>query len=999
LLIRSDFSNAPLYVAVVGHNGIYSPTPYSLQIELAKQADIETLLGDACNGTPLVAPATNAVQVLHSEADANTLYVTQRERFKAVHGEDGWSAVADKLFQGNAALARQSSAAGNVISLPSSIFDGWDSSPCSVEGAIATAEAVQEAIRAHLNPQIRYVVIVGGDNIVPFLRVPDGTDLNERTYTSEALLRPGSPLDAALRGGFILTDDCNVDPDTGVRDREVCLPTRSVSRLVENPDEIIAVIDGYLETGGQLALGTATVSGYDFFADSSEEMFSTLSTAGLETDTLISDFWTADDLRCSLLGEPASDSSCATPDLGAFNAHFNHFLGLSAWGFNVNDLSDVLTSQDVSGASNGAPALGYTIGCHTGYSVPDGSGLPPEFGLPFNPALDFAQAMATQKAVYVANTGYGIGTEVGVGANERLLADLTVELAGGSTTVGEALVNAKRRYLSGLNTVTVYDQKASLQTVMYGLPMYSLSVAGAAQASAVQGAQLTGATAGNFELTLVDNGTSTSTHKLEKITTDLGEFYTADGDHQATMGRAIQPRVTKDLSGTDPVHGVLIRGGSFTDWPGIDPVITKFTHEWEATSEGSVNEINACVNAFFPSLSLMAKTKGESLTVIPGQFRCTSGLNPVVTGIERLYESLTVEVQRSASNDRIPPEINEVDIQVTSDSTATLTVDANDPSGISELVVLLVDNGVISSVSSGPLTGAGPYVMNLSGLGADTKLAVQVVDGAGNVGMWAGKGVNIRRIQVESDAQTLASTLAPSTLTATVFGFLDLLEESEAVSYVWDFGDATFETGDLAIGGNPAPGVLIDADGNATFTVTHQYQTISDLTATVKITDLFGGIGVDFTKVQLCGDPAEFSSIDPNGDLVVCGVQNSATAFTVQLQVAPTGVISNDYQFRLHLDIGNGKKGKQGSFEPDGNEDLMLKYDNGNVTGIGGLDSLTATLIDARTVQFAFDLADLGWNGNRIQWFAETQSGVQSEGGVGFADRMPDVGFFGYGLQ
>jgi hypothetical protein len=325
---------------------------------------------------------------------------------------------------------------------------------------------------------------------------------------------------------------------------------------------------------------------------------------------------------------------------------------------------------------------------------------------------------------------------------------------------------------------------------------------------------------------------------------------------------------------------------------------------------------------------------------------------------------------------------------------------ANDPSGISEIVVLLIENGTISSVSSGALTGSGPFAMSLSGLGADTKIAVQVVDGARNVGMWAGKGVNIRRIQVETDTEVLASALAPTALTTTVSGFTDLLAQSETVSYVWDFGDGRFETGELAVGGVPEPGVLVDANGNATFIVTHQYLTDADLTATVKITDLFGGVGVDFSEVRQCSDPAEFSSIDPNGDLVVCGVQNSATSFTVQLQVAPSGaisgLISNNFQYRLHLDIGVGKNGAP---VPDGNDDLTLKYDNGGVTGVGGLSSLTATQIDARTVQFEFDLGDLGWAGNRIQWYAETQSGVRGQGGVGFADRMPDTGYFGYGLH
>ena len=155
---------------------------------------------------------------------------------------------------------------------------------------------------------------------------------------------------------------------------------------------------------------------------------------------------------------------------------------------------------------------------------------------------------------------------------------------------------------------------------------------------------------------------------------------------------------------------------------------------------------------------------------------------------------------------------------------------------------------------------------------------------------------------------------------------------------------------------------FVDADGNATFTVSHQYAVVTDVTANVKITDLFGGIGVDFTEIRQCGDPAEFSAIDPNGDLYVCGVQNSGTAFTMQLQVAPGGVISDDFQYRLHLDIGVGKNGVP---VPDGSDDLTLKYNNGSVTGVGGLPSLTATQIDNQTIQFEFDHLKLPVFGNQ----------------------------------
>src|SRR5207237_2957727 len=99
-----------------------------------------------------------------------------------------------------------------------------------------------------------------------------------------------------------------------------------VGRLVENPPEILAMLNAYTAANGVINPSSAAVTGYDFLADSSTVQADELAQSGLTVDRSLiqpeghgpaaNDAWTADQLRTRLFGSNHFD-------ILALNAHFS----------------------------------------------------------------------------------------------------------------------------------------------------------------------------------------------------------------------------------------------------------------------------------------------------------------------------------------------------------------------------------------------------------------------------------------------------------------------------------------------------------------------------------------------------------------------------------------------------------------------------------------------------------------------------------------------------
>ena len=947
ILIRLAVPNTQLFVVVTGSNGARSATPYLLQIE-SSSPKVKVFAGSKLVNPP--APQA----FLRQDSAPKTLFVTQRERLTALYNMDAtaWNALQGKLVS----LASHSAVQGDILSLPSNIFDNWDLNPSSVDEANNTATQIRTIIQNYLTgkPGIQNVVIVGSDDVVPFRRVPDETVIaNERYYLRSSYLKLGSPLFSSVMLGNNLTDDYYVSIKPAAwQGRELYVPELSVGRLVETPLEIGAAADAFLNVNGVLSPTTAFVGGYDFFTDGSQVLASNLASGGLAVNNVVNPTWTADNLRSNLLGTTAKD-------INAPNAHFTHYAILSAYGFATKQ-RDIVTSIDVKQAVDAlVRRVLFTIGCHSGLNVPDRESRTVDPSLGINPALDFAQAMAQQRALYIANTGYGLGDTDGLAGTELLLTYLAKNLVQGDISMGKALISAKQLYLSSTSPLTVYDEKSSIQATLYGLPMYRVMVSNPSAGGPVP--------SGSNTLSITDSGaTTTIPYTLQPMISTNGTYYTANGDAQATAGRPVEPRIVKLLNNTGGnVHGVLLTAGTFTDTAGFDPVINRPTNEWELNPAEPLTALPSFWPAQAGALNNLALANGmlQSLIVTPGQFKATTVSGIPVRGIQRLYSNLSLELMRSTSNDWQPPVINSVDFRGVNDTTVAVTVNASDPSGIARIVVLRISNGSLSPTSlvlNSPLPASGAFTLNVPFTAGDTIL-VEVVDGAGNISSATGKGATFSVIKVDASIDQVGAPGQPVVLRAAISGFETL---TKPVSYLLDFGDGTFADGQTTV---------------ANFTVQHTYASaIRQATATLKITDAGGGVGVD--KVLLIFDASsDIGAISSNGDLVGGSAWIDSTSMTIVLRV--TGLITDDFQYRVRIEAPTGS--------------AHLRYDGGKVTGLPGLTgSATGNQLTLR-----FNLADLGLrSGDTIQLYTETQDGVKATQGAGNVDRMPDTGSITYVL-
>ena len=550
---------------------------------------------------------------------------------------------------------------GRVLSVAGDIYTAWDKEPWRVDLANAVAQDIRAEIQTQLaaEPSVRYVVLVGDDRIIPSRRLIDQTVIgNEQDYLNQSFLTAPSATLSSIANGYILTDDYYAD-ETPISwsGSAIYVPDLAVSRLVEKPAEVAGTIQAFIATNGLLSADVGVVSGYDFMADGAAAVRDVFTAAGMSvtdaTPTLIGGDWR---------GSGLWDALNAGPIITDLNAHFTHFAGLSAYGFGQSvasgsyDDSELITSRAVAAAGGGSlfkSTLVFSMGCHSGLSVPDEQAVTLPADSAVDPALDLPQALMRQGGVYAGSTGYGYGDTVGIAGTEALIGDFARQLVGSAAagvtpaaSVGEALAQAKQVYVGALSAVTPYEQKSCAEFVMYGMPQYrfvgstalatmSTSGAGAAVSSVITDSE----TIDPFELTVgersMDSGWSAVTvdavsSTMVLNTTDAGQYITADGRSQATPERPIHPEVVVGLGENavqGPAHGVIYKAGVFSILSDtFDPAISRFTVEWEVGAA----EFQVAPGGFWPSQPALLTTRetpsgyDQNLIVVPAQFQATA---------------------------------------------------------------------------------------------------------------------------------------------------------------------------------------------------------------------------------------------------------------------------------------------------------------------------------------------------------------------------------------
>ena len=718
------------FVAIVPHADAVG-TPFDLLAEVTPPVELYApiTLPVPTFSVPFVNTATETLILYHS--------VRMDALFAGTFVSSGLSATLNSL-------AIHPAVNGELIDLAAypefaTPYSTWDSqldNPLAANYVAVSIKALLYSL-AQAYPNLKYLVLVGDDRVIPQRRIQDvALVANERHYAATAAT---TILSGTLGLRYFLTDDYYAGllpfPYQG---REVYLPQLAIGRLVESPDDIYKSLDAFLSlsaTQPVLAAQDGLVTGYDFLIDEATAISNTLTAQGITPlDTLIDNTWLAGDFR-NYFFDVGSER-----DLNSLNSHFEHHR------FFPNGAEFVYATEVTASPTAYQHALIFTVGCHSGLNVPDADQPDPTL------AADWAQVFLAKQALFIGNTGYGYGDSDLIAYSERLMTYFVEELGywenGQMPTVGIALARAKQRYFNsfGAGSFSNYDEKAMEEMALYGLPMMGVSVpntttvppGGAplsvASAKALVGAPAVTVTPYSFDLTYTTN-----------TVPGLGNYFTVSGSNDVHVagGRPIQPRLSVDISVADQIaHGVLMLGGTFTDLPNFNPAISRVvteelyltdeplypTDEWYPVAVATINRF----------LNAQKGQSSERLVVIPGQFRATSFISPTL-GIERQYTHLEFEVYHAPfdESDFVAPAIYDVQTY-TSTGQVQFEVLVNDDVGPVMRVVVLYRKATSNIWQSAELIfdpdeeKATGIVSGLSGM---VDFIVQAVDAAGNVAL------------------------------------------------------------------------------------------------------------------------------------------------------------------------------------------------------------------------------------------------------------------------
>ncbi|MFP5342864.1 MAG: hypothetical protein ACLGIJ_08075 [Candidatus Limnocylindria bacterium] len=298
------------------------------------------------------------------------------------------------------------------------------------------ASAIRDVVRTYDNPNLQYVVLVGGDTSVPFFRYPDPSDLAPESWFVPPL-GAGTSSEAVLRSDHVLgQDEYGASTVLSLGGTRFPIPDLAVGRLVETAAEASAMIDAYVQgtTVKTVTPGSSLVTGYEFLTDSSNEVTDQLAAGtGATPATLINDTWTANDLRASLLGPTRND-------IVYLAGHFDASATLAADLQTTVNASELL-APDVDLMN----ALVFSIGCHAGYNLVDAHGIS---GV--TQTADWAQVLGRKGATLVAGTGFQYGDDELIEYSERIYAEFAHQLRVGTgpVAVGQALNASKLAYLA-----------------------------------------------------------------------------------------------------------------------------------------------------------------------------------------------------------------------------------------------------------------------------------------------------------------------------------------------------------------------------------------------------------------------------------------------------------------------------------------------------------------------------------------------------------------------
>ncbi len=734
-------SSGPTTIVVSGYNGSNDKAqPYSLLVSVDPPAAPTSC---AAPSFPSQGQGTAGTSVSGLPAGTETVILTDKKRLSDLYG----SAAATNVMTKLQTLAARTDVKGVVISVEANpavqtAYNAWDAASCSP----AKANQVVTAINAYIdgiratNSTLKYLVIAGGDQVVPMGRVPDRVDLdNESSFAPEQVLNgKDNALSGSLRGAFLLSDDPYGDLNPAPwLDSSLYVPDVAIGRLVETPADITKAVDQFVASSGVRAPTAAYTAGYDFNSDGAQLVADRLAqrVAATASATAINGTWSKTDA--------INGMASAAHGFISVNAHYDAYRALPADEFSGGTQNQLLTPTDLPSDLTGGVL--FTIGCHTGLNVAD------TFVATTTEAVrkgDWAQGVASRGGVLAANTGFGYGDSEAVAYSERLMADFAANLDG-QMTVGQALMFAKQSSVH--LPMAVVDAKVMQEATFYGLPMYKLGAGGISAPAVLPTAPVTGTTS---SAGTPQTASFTGSRQLVPQSGPRGTWYGVQGAGSpvqaplAIPGRPLQPETSDSYA--QPTDGQVAHGII------VDDLTTRVT-----SATGSFNPVYSAatpdssttrpepqtVGAFFPATlaNVVERATPQGLRDVivlhPGQFRSSSPDSGL--GFQQLTDEMTYHLLYSDKADVTPPEIGTVDGTV-SGPTVTFTVTTPDGDVRAATALFLARSSTtgqswtrvqLTSTNGRTWSGSAP-----AGAATVEQYFVQLLDDANNVSVSSKKG-------------------------------------------------------------------------------------------------------------------------------------------------------------------------------------------------------------------------------------------------------------------
>ncbi|MGN6218955.1 MAG: hypothetical protein ACTHNQ_05585 [Microbacterium sp.] len=746
----------PLLVRVTSGNGDPSAALYSLRVQYVQE--------EAERQCTSWSPAQAADPGIQGSSDpitdtTNTVYLFDQKRYGDTYGATAAAAVRDALatLTGTGHVGT-GAVDGAVLALDSSpevvaARTALDGNPCSMAAREALTSAINTFVSGALGPhrsQIHSVVIVGGDDIVPMAPVAQHTSqFTETSHAADlrlaetpdhqpcpvgAVVDPcETPLSAAAAASRILTDDpyglATAYESLGGR---LYVPTVGTGRLAQDPAATIATIGRFVSADGILAADSTLTGGYGAWSELPQEVTDDLAWRSGAADMLTGD-WDKTTLEGALFpGTPAAPGK--TPRVVSVNTHADETRMLpgvpgAETGSFVED--DLLVAAGHETQPQLAGSLLFGIGCHAGNNLPAAY---------YGAVTDWVDVFS-QAGGYIGNTGYGLANNTTTALGERLLslyADwIGVQVDGRAVSAADALAYAKQSYLGGLGLYSGYDEKALMEAVYYGLPMYTFA-APAKDMPLPETPDLTVSTADGLTSASLDFTPAFGQHSGP----DGTEYLTVDDQGPlAVAGQPVLPAIVRTLP--EAPAGLAARG----------VVLTALTSEFDTEGtpavavpgvgvpEPTASRTGVAFPSSFGTITHQSTPDGprDLLVLTPARVEKPAG----GAGRTERFTGFTAQVVYgdAASTDTTPPSIESIEPPSPGGSQMELTV-SDAASSIAAVIVLVQPEGQTTwqRATVTPPTTAGSHLYRAAVPTTPFRWMVQVVDAAGNVAVDTARG-------------------------------------------------------------------------------------------------------------------------------------------------------------------------------------------------------------------------------------------------------------------